>query len=193
VMNLTSDQIYVWGLDFFSEIVQQVSEDQWMLPSPCKGWRALDVLGHVGAATSTGTSIMRGNLVQRTWPEQPGEAVEWPPGQWWAELVDPARQAVAEADLDAVVDSPLGPRVVSEGLAFPSLDLFIHAWDLASSIGAADRVEIPDEVIEFARPVVASVPHDVLRSPSVFGPTVTVGPDATRSQAFLAWTGRDPA
>src|SRR5699024_11016560 len=167
-MNLTSDQINVWGLDFYSEIVQQVSEDQWVLPSPCKGWRALDVRGHVGAATSTGTSIMRGSLGQRTWPEQPGEAVEWPPGQWWAEWVHRARQAVAEADLDAVVDSPLGPRVVSEGLAFPSLDLFIHAWDLASSIAAADRVEIPDEVIEFARPVVASVPHDVLRSPSVF-------------------------
>jgi hypothetical protein len=40
------------------------------------------------------------------------------------------------ADLTTVVDSPMGRRSIGEGLSFPAVDLFVHGWDLARSVGA---------------------------------------------------------
>src|SRR5699024_11344075 len=112
---------------------------------------------------------------------------------WWIALQGPAHQALQGADLDAVVDSPGGPRPVREGLAFPAVDLFVHAWDIARSAKQAEDIEIPDDVIDFTYEVTGSVPEDLLRSSNVFGPAVTPPADASRSEELLAWTGRDPA
>lgn len=191
-MTITSVAAYLRGLEFFSDVVERVSLNDWQRPSPCEGWRALDVLGHVGEATSMGPAILRGEPTQMAWPDPPGEGVEGDPAQWWRSLMEPARQAVSEADLDAVVDSPMGPRAVRDGLAFPAVDLFIHAWDLACSIGIAHNVEIPDDIIDFSYRLTDSIPEDVLRNPGIFGPAVPPSPEATRSQALLAWMGRDP-
>src|SRR5690625_7562861 len=96
------------------------------------------------------------------WPDRPGEGVEGDTAQWWRSLMEPARQAVSEADLDDLVDSPMGPRAVRDGLAFPAVDLFIHAWDLACSISIAHTVEISDDIIDFSYGLTDSIPQDVL-------------------------------
>lgn len=191
-MTTTSVDAYIRGLEFFTDIVNRVSPQDWQRPSPCVGWRAIDVLGHVGEATSLGPSILRGDPARPTWPDPPGESVEGDPAQWWASLVEPARQAVSAADLDAIVDSPMGPRSVRDGLAFPAVDLFVHGWDLACSIGIADEAEIPLDIVDFSYNLTEALAEDVLRGPGIFGPAVTPPPQATQSQALLAWMGRDP-
>ena len=190
---VTSDVVYDRGLDFFTAVVERMSPGDWQRPSPCEGWRALDVLGHIGAATSMGTAILRGDPMEMSWPEPPGDSVSGDPAGWWSALQGPAHQALQGADLDAVVDSPNGPRPVREGLAFPAVDLFVHAWDIARSAKQAEDIEIPDDVIDFTYEVTGSVPEDLLRSSNVFGPAVTPPADASRSEELLAWTGRDPA
>jgi len=70
------------------------------------------------------------------------------------------------------------------------LDLFVHAWDLSRVVGA--DVEIPGEVIAFAHAVIDPVPAEQVRSTRVFAPAQAADPDATATQRFLAWTGRDP-
>lgn len=190
-MELTSDKVFVRGLDFFSEAVGKLHGDRWELPSPCKGWSALDVLGHVGAAVGFGTALLRDEAPAWDPADPPGQAVEGPPGTWWAALAGPARQAVEAADLDKVVDSPMGRRSVGEGLALPAFDLFVHGWDLGHTAGA--DVEIPGDVIDYSRTMVGSMAsEEMIRNPRVFGPEVPAPPDATPTEAFVAWTGRDP-
>lgn len=187
----TADQAYLAGLDVFSHAVDSLGPDDWERPSPCAGWRARDVLGHVGQATAFGVALLRAEPVDWAPVEPPGVAVQGDPAGWWHGLVPAARDAVSGADLDRVVDSPTGRRTVAEGLAFPALDLFVHGWDIARCAG--QEVAIPVEAMAFAHATLDPLPPAMLRSPRVFGPQLSVPPGADRQPAFLAWTGRDPA
>jgi uncharacterized protein (TIGR03086 family) len=189
-MTWTADVAFVQGLDFFSAVVDRVPADGWKRPSPCAGWNAADVLGHVGFTTEFGTKLLRGESPDFSgFPDPPRSAVSGDPQLWWRALVAPAKQAVQGADLDRVIDSPRGPRKIGEGLSFPGVDLFLHGWDLARSVGS--DVSIPAEAMEFAHLVIDPIPDEQKRSPGVFGPQIEVPPDASPQVQFLAWAGRD--
>ncbi|MFZ2511688.1 MAG: TIGR03086 family metal-binding protein, partial [Gordonia sp. (in: high G+C Gram-positive bacteria)] len=112
-------------------------------------------------------------------------------GQWWAQRAAEARAAADTVDdLDRVVDSPMGPRTVREGLSFPAVDLFIHGWDLAAAIG--NSVEIPPAAITFIEAMFGHIPDEASRQPGVFGPKRDAARDATPTAALIAFTGRDP-
>ncbi len=185
-----SDTIFLDGLDFFTDAVVRLQASDWDRASPCSGWRAVDVLGHVGSAVRFGTKLLRDESPVWEPVDPPGSAVEADPGSWWEALVGPAREAVRDADLSRVVESPMGRRSIGEGLSFPALDLFVHAWDVVRAVDV--DVEIPTEVIEFAHAVIDPIPVEQVRSPRVFGTEVAPPSDATPTQRFIAWTGRDP-
>ena len=189
-MTLQPDAVFVDGLDFFTVAVGRLGASDWERPSPCERWRTLDVLGHVGAAVQFGTLLLMGQ--QPTWSpvNPPGAVVEGQPAAWWEALVEPSRRAVAGADLTKVVDSPMGPRPVGEALSFPAVDLFVHAWDLAHGIG--EDLEVPPGIIDFAHAVIVPLPEAAVRTERVFANPAPVPADASPSQAFIAWTGRDP-
>lgn len=184
------DTVYLNGLELFTSVVDRFPTGGWERLTPCEGWRAVDVLGHVGAATRYGVALLRGGAPAWRPADVPGDAVVGDPAEWWRGLVEQADRLVREADLSRVVDSPAGRRSVGEGLAFPAIDLFVHGWDLGRSAGI--DVEIPVEVIEFSHRVLDAFPESQLRGPTVFGTEVTPPPGGTPTESFLAWTGRDP-
>ncbi len=53
-------------------------------------------------------------------------------------------------------------------------------------------VEIPGDAIEFAHHALDQIPTEQMRSSRVFTAQVELPADATASQRFLAWTGRNP-
>jgi uncharacterized protein (TIGR03086 family) len=189
-MSWSPDVAFINGLDFFSEAVERVPADGWAGLSPCAGWLAIDVLGHVGFATEFGTRLLRGEPVDFAGiPDPPRAAVVGDPAQWWAGLVAPAKEAVLNADLTTVIDSPMGRRSIGEGLSFPAVDLFIHGWDLARSVGV--DVAIPLEAMDFAHHVIDRIPEEHVRSAKTFGAVIEVPSDVSAQVQFLAWAGRD--
>jgi uncharacterized protein (TIGR03086 family) len=186
----TADHCYLAGLDHFTSCVHAVRPDDWDRPTPCEGWTARDVVGHVGGATRFGTQLLTGQQVTMPPTEQPGSTVDGDPMAWWDALVGPGRTAIGGVDLAKVVDSPMGKRSIADGLSFPAIDLFVHGWDLVRSTGRS--VEIPAQAIEFAQTVFAGVPESAMRSPRVFAPAHRADATASPSDAFIAWTGRDP-
>lgn len=185
-----SDVAFLQGLEFFSGAVRLADAAGWDRPTPCEGWRALDVLGHVGSAVSFGAALLRGDRPAWEPVDPPGQAVTGAPATWWEACRAPAVEAVGACDLDQVVDSPMGRRSVREGLGFPAVDLFLHAWDLARSAGG--DVEIPDEAVRFTRGALGGIEDGQLRGPRVFGPAVAVAEEATPTEALVGWSGRDP-
>ena len=187
----TSDVLFDSGLDVFGAVVDQVPAGSWDDASPCEGWTALDVLGHLSSTIDFGISILEGE--QPTWPEadRPADLVDGDPATAWRATAERARAALGGADLEQVMDTPMGPRTVADRLAFPAIDLYVHAWDIGRAAGI--EVEIPDEVATFAHTYIDPFPEEVVRGPDgSFGPEVEVGANATSTERFLAWTGRDP-
>ncbi len=189
-MTWRADTAYRRGLDFFGAVVDRVEASRWLSATPCEGWRAVDILGHVGAAVAFGTALLSGEPAEWRPADPPGDAVGGDPVGWWSAIVEPARLAAREIDLEREVDAPGGPRRVETGLAFPAVDLFVHGWDLARAAGS-DAV-VPAEAIEFAHATLGQVSGEQLRSSRVFGPAVEAPHDASPTEAFVAWTGRDP-
>lgn len=189
-MSIDADEAFTRGLDFFGDTVGRLGAGDWERPSPCAGWRALDVLGHVGAAMSMGTAVLRGERMDMSWSDPPGTNVVEEPGRWWEGVSAPAGTALAQANLDEVVDSPLGRRSVRSGLSFPAADLFVHAWDLSRTIGR--EMEIPGDAIDFVYALIEPMPRENVRSERVFAEEASVPGGATPTQRLIAWTGRDP-
>jgi uncharacterized protein (TIGR03086 family) len=182
---------YVAGLDYFTAVVARVGPDSWERATGCGNWTARDVVGHVGAATQYGTALLTGRAPTWSPADPPGAAVAGSPAAWWRALLKPARATVLGADPEMIVPTPQGDRRVSEGLGFPAVDLFLHAWDLSSV--CPPRPEIPQEAIDFAHAFLDPLGEGMLRGPGVFAPEVRIAPDAGASARFLAWSGRNPA
>jgi len=190
-MSEHADVIFDRGLDAFGVVVEQLEPADWDRPSPCEGWTALDVLGHLTSSLRMGISLLRGE--QPTWPEvdRPADLIDGVPVDCWRSTSALAREALDGADLDLVMDTPMGKRTVADRLAFPAIDLYVHAWDIGRAAGL--DVEIPAEVIEFSHAFLDPIPADRMRGANgAFGPEVDVADDAAPTDAFIAWTGRDP-
>jgi uncharacterized protein (TIGR03086 family) len=183
--------VFLDGLDFCGEVVRQLAPADWDRPSPCEGWTALDVLGHLTTSLGMGLALFAGE--QPTWPEadRPADLVDGDPATAYADIAARCRTAFEGADLDQEMDTPMGRRTVADRLAFPAIDLYVHAWDLASAAGIS--VEIPDTVVEFAHAFIDPLPEERVWGPQgAFAAKVEPPGDATLTEQFVAWTGRRP-
>ena len=190
-MTATSDTVFADGLDYFDQIASSLEPADWDRPSPCDGWTALDVLGHLGTALNMGASVLQGE--QPTWPTfgRPAELVDGEPLAFYRSAADRCRSALQGADLETEMDTPMGPRTVADRLAFPAIDLYVHGWDVATTVG--ESAEIPQSVIDFAHVHLDPIPPEMMRGErGVFGPEVEPPADASSTDAFVAWTGRQP-
>ena len=64
---------------------------------------------------------------------------------------------------------------------------FDDAFALSESLLAEP---LPDDLLEFCRGLVESVPEDMLRRPGGFGPAQPAGQDPTPTARFMAHLGR---
>jgi uncharacterized protein (TIGR03086 family) len=187
-MSSRTAELFNQGLDFFTAVLTQVVDDDWERPSPCAGWTARDLLGHLASTVWSAISMMQG--IEPSWPDptRPGDLVEGDPVKFWRDTVLRAQQVLADADLTRPMESPLG-LTVADALAIPVIDLYVHAWDLAATINLVR--EIPGTVIAYAHDHLDQVPEEIIRGENrAFAPKAETPADATPTEEFLAWTGR---
>jgi len=185
----TADAAFNRGLDVFGDVIVRVPADAWEVASPCAGWTVLDVLGHLSTSVRFGIAVLKGG--QPTWPtfDRPAELVHGDPVDFWSALAADARAAVPHSDLSLEMDTPMGRSTVADRLAFPAIDLHVHAWDIGQAIGI--RVSVPDDIIELAHRAIDPFPVEKVRGPGgSFGPETVPPVDATPTERFIAWTGR---
>jgi uncharacterized protein (TIGR03086 family) len=120
------------AMEVFGRVLANVADDQLDAPSPCAGWAARDVIDHV----------VNGNQMVR---ERAGlERVELPDGRVPAYQASwrGAQDVFAAPDgLTRTLELPIGPVSAAMFIDLRTVDLFVHAWDLATATGQATDLD----------------------------------------------------
>ncbi len=166
----------------FDAVVREVGPDKWAAQSPCEQWTAHDVVAHVVEGHRGVIAGVRGG------ESEPLGADEDPRRAW-----EEVSQAVDEITGDSVavakeVDGPTGRMSAGEIIGrFVTMDLLVHTWDLARTIGADEHLD-EDSVrvaYETLKPMDA-----MIRRPNAFGPRLEPPIDADLQTEFLYFLGR---
>lgn len=182
-MTATADRFRT-AAEGLTERIEAVPLDRWDAPSPCEGWVARDVVGHVCEAISGFLGRFEVAV-----PQVPPVADD--PLGAWVTVRDAAIAALEDpATLARTIDTPMGTMSLEDMVGrFGIGDLLVHTWDLARATGLDEQLD-PDEV---RRLYDTMAPNDeLMRQGTAFGPKVSVADDADEQTRLIAFTGRDP-
>lgn len=166
----------------FTDLIEAVPADAWSSPSPCSEWTAEGVLQHV---VDSEVDFFRKHLDPGVSLEGLGAFAIWPQIRDLVQsaLDDPTRAATT-------YEGMFGPTTFAATIdRFYSLDLVVHAWDIARATGASAFLMIPDDEIVTATAAIAPL-VDLMRQPGGFGPEIEVADDADPQTRLLAVLGR---
>jgi len=169
-----------------SAVVDAVPADRWSAPSPCAGWTASHLVGHLIGGFQRISAVETGPV-----PEpDPATAAGDDPAAAYAEARDQALGVLTDENLAKKVESPMGPISLDQEVGmFSTPDVLIHTWDLARAAGIA--VELDADLVR--ETYGALLPLDaMIRTPAVFGPKVEPPADADLQTTLLCFTGRQP-
>lgn len=168
--------------DAFAAKVAAVSPQMWSQPTPCEGWTARDLVGHV---------VQTQGMFLGFIGEQLGDvpSVDDDPVAAWnaaravlqAKLDDPS---TATKEFDGVTGRSTFEAAVDRFLNF---DLVVHGWDLARATGQDERID-PEDVERIRRQ--AEGFGDMMRGPQAFGAELDAPADADDQTKLLAFLGR---
>jgi uncharacterized protein (TIGR03086 family) len=183
---------FVRSLDGFEAVLAGVAPGRWDAPSPCKGWSAADVAGHV-------IGDLRAVEKYATWRDEAGsEEADTAADPRSAAGDDPlAAWRAARADMMAVLDPaalerpvplPWGGQMPLGGFLerYP-MEILVHTWDLARATGQAVALD-PGLVRDALGPARQFAP--VARMSGLIGPECGVAADAGDLTRLLAIFGR---
>lgn len=169
----------------FAARTAQADPHDWSNPTPCEDWTARELVAHV-----VDTQALFLGLVGRELGDVP--SVDDDPH---AAVLAATARVQHDLDDDALsaetFDGMFGITRFDEAVdRFASLDLVVHGWDLARSLGLDER--LPDD--EVTRLLQVDVPRfgDTLRTPGVCGPAIELASGASDQDRLLALLGRRP-
>ena len=169
-------------------MIAGVAPDRWDAPSPCDGWNASDVVGHVIGNLRSVEALATGTQ-EAPRAAAPRSAAGADPLAAWRR---------ARADMMAVLDPaalargvPLpwgGEMPLGEFLARYPLEILVHTWDLAQATGQSVVLD-PGLVRDALVPAQQFAP--VARTAGLVGPQRAVPEGADDLTRLLAVFGRD--
>jgi len=166
----------------FGAAVKAVAPEQWDTQSPCEGWRARDVVAHV-------VEGHRGVIANVGGGDSKPLGADEDPEQAWEEASQALRDLADDPEAMAKeVDGPTGPMPAGDIIGrFVTMDVLVHTWDLARTIGADERLDESSvrRAYEALKPM-----DDMIRRPGVFGPKLDPPAGADIQTEFLYFLGR---
>jgi uncharacterized protein (TIGR03086 family) len=170
---------FIRALDGFEAVLAGVAPGQWSAPSPCAGWSAADVAGHVIGNLRETEALARGRYTEAR-AGDPGSAVGDDPLAAWR---------AARAGMTAALDPAALARLVPLGeiLDRSAMEFLVHTWDLAQATGQAVVLD-PGLVRGALGP--ARQFAQLARSSGLVGAECAVAEDADDLTRLLAIFGR---
>ncbi|WP_433273018.1 TIGR03086 family metal-binding protein [Actinosynnema sp. CS-041913] len=174
----------------FDSRVRRVRPDQWQLGTPCKEWSVHDLVNHLVHEQLWAPELLAGCTVEQVGDRFEGDQLGADPLHAWVLAAAAAREAwISPKALLRPVHLSWGKATAVEYGWQMTLDLGVHAWDLARAIGADDRIDP-----ELARTLSAYASEHAaeFQDSGVFGPPVPVPDDASDQDRLIALLGRTP-
>lgn len=167
----------------FTERVRAVPEGAWDNDSPCAGWTARDVVGHLCEWIP---GLFGANGVE--FPPVPAVADD-PVGAWEA-VQATISEALADPELAArPMETPFGTVPLAETVdMLVTGDVCVHTWDLARATGQDETLD--GDQVRRQMAAMANMPEEAMRAGGMFGPRIDVPDDADEQTRFLAYAGR---
>ncbi|HVU74939.1 MAG TPA: TIGR03086 family metal-binding protein [Mycobacteriales bacterium] len=187
---MDSADVLRFGLDVLGRVVASAPDSGWDAPTPCEGWTARHLAGHLVQVLSMSEALCGGNDFSWAGAGDPVEVAGKDPAGTVAAAIATVKDALPNVDLEAVQETPMGEMPIGRRLSFPAMDTHLHSWDLSRAWGRS--LDMDPEVIAFVRAALEGMPDTMLRSPQVFGPVVEPPADATPTEELMAFLGRDP-
>lgn len=171
----------------FDRRVRTVADDRWSNATPCTDWAVSDLVNHLVSEQLWAPWLLRGATIEEVGDRFDGDQLGDDPKAAWAASSLAAREAWLAADLDSMVHVSFGRIETVEYGWQMTLDLTVHAWDLARGIGADEEVdrEVCAELFSRMAPQV-----DAWQDAGIFAPPVDVPSDADPQTRLLAIVGR---
>ena len=175
----------------FGELVHQVRDDQWELPTPCVDWSVRDLVNHVTSENLWTPPLLAGRTIAEVGTAYDGDVLGDDPVASSDDAAAAARDAVgAEGVVDRTVNLSFGDTAAEEYLQQLFADHLLHGWDLAHAIGVDDRL---DPALVDACAAWFTTVEEGYRQAGAIGPRAAVAPDADPQARLLARFGRSVA
>ena len=167
----------------FTERVCAAPADSWDNPSPCDGWTARDVVGHL-------TEWIPAFFGPQGVEFPPVPSVEDDPvGAWETVRVTIARALGDPTLASKQVATPFSTQSLAETVdLIVTGDVFTHTWDLSRATGQSETLD--SDQLQRMIAALSTMPEDMMRADGMFGPRIDVPTDADDQTRFLGYVGR---
>ncbi len=173
----------------FDARVDQVRDDQWSAPTPCRDWDVRALVGHLVDEARWVPYLLDGGTPEEVGDRFAADPLGADPAGAWREHSAAAAAAVhAEGALDGSVVLSSGQTSVRDYLWDLTCDLAVHAWDLARAIGADERLD--PELVRRIYTELDRDPDALAGTPGLFDPPVQVPAHADLQSQMLGLYGR---
>lgn len=152
-------------LPWAQTIIAQAGPSERGQPSPCAGWTVDDVIRHIEDVLLQGSALLGSSGL-------------------------PFLEALAGADLDAIVSSPIGRLSVGNLIEHVTLDMLVHGWDIC--VGAGIPIPFLDDQVWAAALTYAEEAVPLTGRGFMVGPAVPVSASASTIARLIAYMGREP-
>lgn len=176
------------AMEEFDRRIREVPADRWHDPTPCTQWDIRALVAHVVAEQLWVPHLLAGETLDEVGDRYDGDPLEDDPIGAWTKASSAARDAVlSSGGLDGEVHTSAGRIPAGDYVRELTLDLAIHAWDLARALGADERLD--DELVDDLSTQVRE--HaEALAASRLFAPPRPVAPTADAQTRLLALLGR---
>ena len=168
--------------------VHQVGPDQWDRPTPCSEWDVRALVAHLVDECRWVPYLLGGGTPDEAGDRFAGDPLGADPKGAWKEHSTAAREAFGEPGaLERHVVLSSGEVSARDYIWELTVDLTVHAWDLARGIGADEHLDH-----ELVRRIHAEVEKDAaeLAASGLYAPPVPVPTHADLQTRLLGLFGR---
>jgi uncharacterized protein (TIGR03086 family) len=172
----------------FDDRVGRIGADQWDAPTPCTEWSVRDLLNHLVSEQLWVPWLLDGATLDEVGDRFDGDVLGADPVGAWREAAAGARQAWDAPGATSGEVNVTGGVIPAADYGWQmTMDLAVHAWDLARGIGADERLD-PALVAAVYTVFAPQVP--VWEGMGIFAPPRPVADDADEQTKLLALLGR---
>jgi uncharacterized protein (TIGR03086 family) len=176
------------AVEAFGAHVHAVGDDQWELPTPCSDWSVRELVNHLVYENRWTPPMLAGRTIEEVGDRFEGDLLGADPqGAWEAAAKEAVDAAAGDGAMERTVHLSSGDAPGRDYAWQLFADHLIHGWDLATAIGADQRLD--PELVDACAGWFQSM-EDGYREGGAIGPRVEVPADADAQTRLLAAFGR---